>query len=116
MHLARKVAGWTGLPSHGPPPRLFLFGREGDRRAAVVELLDVDPRVIAALDRGHDDTATAGVEQGDRGRLLAAGTLVRVVTHERGLGDRGVDPAIDPGETRRDLVHGPVQVVDPSLQ
>ena len=68
----------------------------------MVEFLDVDPGVIAALDRRQDDAAAAGVEQSDRGRLLAARARVGVVAYERGLGDRGVDPAIDPGKAGRD--------------
>ena len=91
-------------------------GRESHGRAAVVELLDVDPGVIAALDRGQDDAAPAGVEEGDRGRLVAAGALVGVVPHERGFGDGGVDPAVDPREAGGDLVHGSVQIIDPSLE
>ena len=74
----------------------------------MVELLDIDPGVIAALDRGQDDAAPARVEEGDRGRLVAAGALVRVVAHERSLGDGCVDPAIDPRETSGDLVDGSV--------
>ena len=47
---------------------------------------------------------------------MAAGALVGVVTDDRGLGDARVDSPVDPREPRRDLVHGPVQVVDPALQ
>src|SRR5207247_330146 len=44
------------------------------------------------------------------------GALVRVVADERGLRDRRVDSPIDTREACRDLVHSPVQVVDPALE
>src|SRR6266540_1681850 len=105
-----------GLPSHRPFDRVFFLGGKSHGRTAVVELLDVDPGVIAALDRGHDDAAPARIEEGDRGRLVAAGALVGVVAYERGLRDGGVDSAIDPRESSGDLVHGSVQIVDSSLE
>src|SRR5690348_972102 len=47
--------------------------------AAAFQLLHVDPRVVAALDRRHDEASAGRVEQGKRGGLVAAGVLVGVV-------------------------------------
>src|SRR5256885_8506010 len=55
--LFRSIYGLyrPGSAGHGPLDRLQLLGREGDRGVAAAELLDVDPRVVAALDRAQHD-------------------------------------------------------------
>ena len=68
---------------------------------AAVELLHVDPRVVAALDRGHDDARAGRVEQRERRRLVAARVLVGVVADDRGVRDRAVDAPVDAGEPGR---------------
>ena len=45
------------LRGHRALDRFELLRREGDRGAAAVDLLHVDPRVVAALDRAQDDAA-----------------------------------------------------------
>ena len=47
---------------------------------------------------------------------MAAGVLVRVVADDRDVAHRLVRAAVDSDEPGRDLVHGPVQVVDPALE
>ena len=101
------------LSGHGALDRLQLLGGERDRRAAPVELLDVDPRVVAALDRGHDRAGAVVVEERERRGLVPARALVGVVADDRRVRDRAVDAAVDPREPGGDLVHGAVQVVDP---
>ena len=78
-------------PAHGALDRFLLLGREGDRRAAALELLHVDPRVVAALDRRDDEPGARGVEQRERGRLVAARVLVGVVADDRRVRDGAVD-------------------------
>src|ERR687885_1340994 len=82
----------------------------------MVELLHVDPGVIAALDGADDDAAAAAVEKCERGRLVAARAFVGVVADERRLRERLVDSAVDARETGRDLVDGAMQIVAPRLQ
>src|SRR5262245_36130256 len=89
---------------HGPLDCFELFGREGDRGVAAVELLHVDTRVVAALDGAQDDARSPGVEQGDRGRLVPAGVLVRVVADDRRLRDRLVDAPLEPLDRPERLV------------
>ena len=67
----------------------------------MVELLHVDPRVVATLDRAHDDAGARRVEQRERRRRLPRLVLVRVVAHDRRLRDAVVDPAIDAREASR---------------
>src|SRR6476660_367516 len=100
MYPTRRLPG-VRLESaaHGPLDRFLLLGGEGDRGAAAIELLHVDPGVIAALDRGHDDARPGRIEQRERRRLVAAGVLVRVVADDRGVRDRSVDAPVDPRET-----------------
>ena len=91
----------------------------GDRATAgepAVDLLHVDPGVVAPLDRRDHDPRPGRVEQGERSRLVAARVLVGVVADDRGVRDGLVDPAVDPREARRHLVDGAVEVVDPRLQ
>jgi len=47
---------------------------------------------------------------------VTARSLVGVVADERGVRDRAVDAAVDPGEGGCDFVHGPMKVVDASLE
>ena len=65
------------LSSHRSLDRLLLLGRQGDGRLALVELLHVDARVVAALDRAQHDPGAVRVEQRDRGRLAPAGASRR---------------------------------------
>ncbi len=51
---------------HRPLDRLELLGRERHGGAAAIELLDVDARVVAALDRADDDARARRVEEGQR--------------------------------------------------
>ena len=88
-------------PRHGPFDGLELLGRKCGRGAAVVELLHVDPRVVATLDRAHDDAGARRVEQRERRRRLPRFVLVRVVAHDRRLRDAVVHPAIDTRGRRR---------------
>src|SRR5205814_10189768 len=90
--------------------------REGDRGAAALEFLHVDPRVVAALNGAEDDPAAATVEKRDRRRLVAARPLVGVVADDRDLPQGFVDSPVDAGEPGRDLVDRPVEIVDPGLQ
>src|SRR6185312_7043250 len=57
-----------------------------------------------------------GIEQGDRGGLVPARLLVRVVAHHGEPGDGRVDATLETAERRRQLVDRPVQPVDPALQ
>src|SRR5918992_567466 len=103
-------------PGHCPFYGFLFLRRELDRGAALLELLDVDAGVIAALDRAHHDPRAPRVEKGQRRRLLPAGARVRVVPDDGRVRDAAVDPAVDPHEAGRDLVHGAVEVVDTRLQ
>ena len=58
----------------------------------------------------------AGVEQRERGGLVAARVLVGVVADDRGVRDGPVDAPVDAGEPGGDLVDGAVEVVDPALE
>ena len=72
-------------------------------RGASVDLLHVDPGVVAPLDRGDDDAGARSIEKRERRRLVAARVLVGVIPHDRGVRDRLVDLAVDPREPRSDL-------------
>src|SRR5581483_9141902 len=98
------TGGESGSAGHRPIDRLLLLGREGGGRAAALELLHVDARVVAPLDGGDDDARAGPVEEGERGRLVAAGVLVGVVADDRRIRDGAVDAPIDPRQARRDLV------------
>src|SRR6266511_264304 len=93
-----------------------VLRRQRHRRLSSFELLHVDPRIVSALDRAHDEPAPAPVQQSDRGRLVPAYVLVRVVADYRAVRDAAVDAAVDARKPCRDLVHRSVQVVDASLQ
>ena len=56
LERARRSGGVaeTSSSRHRAIDRLLLLGRERDRRAPAVEVLDVDPRVVAPLDRRDD--------------------------------------------------------------
>src|SRR5436190_18039952 len=82
----------------------------------MVQFLDVDPRVVAALDRAQDDAAPRGVEERHRRRLVAAAVRVGVVADDRRLGDGVVDAPVDARQRRPDLVDGLVEIVDPPLE
>src|SRR5207253_1049837 len=84
-HFVRK------LPGHRPFDRLLLLRGKGHSRTALVELLDVNPGVVPALDRRDDDARARRVEHRDRGGLVAARTGDRVVADDRRLLDRRVD-------------------------
>src|SRR5437763_13126414 len=95
----------------------FLFlRRERDRSSSVLEFLHVDARVVAALDRADDDSAAPSVEQRDRRRLVAAGSLVGVVTNDRALREGFVEATVDTREPGGDLVYRSMEVVDSGLQ
>ncbi len=91
-------------------------GERASDGCAALELLHVDARVVAALDRGHHGAGARRVEERERRRLLPAGVLVGVVADDRRVRDRAVDAPVDPRQPRGDLVDGPVEVVDPALQ
>ena len=95
---------------------LLLLRRQGNDSLAAVELLHVDPRVVAALDCADDDAGAVGIEKRHGRGLAPAGALVRVVAHDGRAAKRRVGPPIDPRDGRRHLVHGAVQVVDARLQ
>ena len=101
---------------HRPLDGLELLGREGDGRPSAVELLHVDARVVAALDRAHDDAGPRRVQERERRRRLAGLVVVGVVAKDRRLRDAVVDPAVDARERAGDLVDRAVEVVDPRLQ
>src|SRR5829696_750997 len=111
-----ETGGFLPLSPHRAVDRLLLLGRECDGRLTAVELLHVDACVVSPLDRGDDDTGSRRVEERQRGRLVAAGVLVRVVPHDRRVRERAVDPQVDPRKPRGDLVHGAVEVVDAALE
>ena len=77
-NLAKEPAS-TGSAAHRAVDRLLLLGRQRHGGAAALELLHVDPGVVAALDRGDDDSGAAGVEQGEGSGLVTARVLVGVV-------------------------------------
>ena len=83
------------LAGHGALDRLQLLGGECDRRAALVELLDVQACVVPALDRGHDRSGAVVVEEREGRGLVAARTGLRVVADDGGVRQGAVDPAID---------------------
>src|SRR5581483_12361991 len=85
-------------------------------RTAPVELLQVDPRVVAPLERGQDKAGAGAVEEGDRRRLVAAGVLVGVEADDGALRDGAVDAPVDAREPGCDLVDRAVDVVDPGLE
>src|SRR6187399_2940711 len=62
--------GLAQAPSarHRALDRRLLLGGEGDRRRATLDVLDIDSRVVTALNRGHDGPRPRGVEEGKRGR------------------------------------------------
>ena len=67
----QKVAAGQALSArHGAFHSFLFFRREGDRGAAVLELLQVDARVVAALDRAEHDPAPRAVEHRDGGGLV----------------------------------------------
>src|SRR6266487_2417224 len=77
---------------------LYGFGflrRESNGRLAAVELLHVDPGVVAALDRADDDARATGIEHRERRRLVATCVRVRVVADDRGVRDAAVDSPVD---------------------
>ena len=86
--IPRRATRPAALSPHRAVDGLLLLGRERDRRLAAVELLHVDPGVVAALDRGDDDAGARRVEQRERGRLVAARVLVGVVADDRRVRDR----------------------------
>src|SRR5262245_36752247 len=51
----REPGSRVSSAAHRALDCLLLLRREGDRGAAALELLHVDARVVAPLDRGHDD-------------------------------------------------------------
>src|SRR6266540_433405 len=83
------------LMRHGALNCFQFLRRQRHRGLASFELLHVDPRIVSALDRAHDEPAPAPVQQGDRGRLVPAYVLVRVVADYRAVGDAAVDAAVD---------------------
>ena len=90
-----------GSASHGPLDGRLLLRGERHRGRAPLDVLDVDPRVVAALDRRHDGARPGRVEERERGRLLASGVLVGVIPDDGGVGDRSVDAPVDAGQPRR---------------
>ena len=52
------------------------------------DLLGVQPRLVAVVDRGEHDARAVGVEQRDRQRLVARHLVVGVVADERAVGRR----------------------------
>src|SRR6478672_8885856 len=88
MYPTRRLSG-ARLESaaHRSLDRFLLLRREGDRGLAAVELLHVDPGVVAALDRRHDHARPGRVEQRERRRLVAARVLVCVIPHDRRVRD-----------------------------
>ena len=126
----RDVADRDG--AHGRVP-IVAFARQGQRPIArstavcssgesatdgrsPLDVLHVDPRVVPSLDRRHDRAGPGCVQERERGRLLAARVLVRVVAHDGGVRDRSVDAPVDPRQPRRDLVDRAMEIVDPRLQ
>src|SRR6266516_7618306 len=99
----------SALAGHSALYGLGFLRREGDRCLAAVELLHVDPGVVAALDRTDDDARATGIEHRERRRLVATCVRVRVVADDRGVRDAAVDSPVDACEPGRDLVHGAVQ-------
>ena len=83
---------------------------------ARVELLHVDPRVVATLDGGQDDAGARRVEQRDRRRLVAARVLVGVVADDGEPRHGRVDPSLEASERCRDFVERAVEPVDPPLE
>ena len=61
-----------------------LGGARGD-------LLGVQARLVAVVDRGQHDPGAVGVEQRDRQRLVARHLVVGVVADQRAVGDRAVE-------------------------
>src|SRR3990170_1017536 len=108
--------GAPRLPGHRALDGLLLLGRKRDGRASAVEVLDVDARVVAALDRGHYGARARRVEKSERRRLLSTRPLVRVVADDRGVRHRPVDTPVDPREPGRNLVDGAVEIVDTALE
>ena len=99
LHPGRNLPEKADSPNLAASPhrtldRLLLLGRESDGSTAAIELLHVDARVVAALDRGDDQTGTGRVEHRHRRRLVAARVLVRVVAHDRRVQERAVDETL----------------------
>ena len=74
-------------PVQREPHRLALLGRELELRLAVADLLGVQPRGVAMVDRGEHDAGAGRVEQRDRGRLPPRHLAVGVVADQRAVGD-----------------------------
>src|SRR5688572_18955457 len=86
------------LGCHRPVDRLLRLRGERYGRPAAVELLDVDARVVAPLDGSHHEPRARRVEEGERGGLMAARVLVRVVADEGDVRERPVHALVDPSE------------------
>ena len=71
------------LARHRALDCFLLLGRERHRGRSPVELLDVDTRVVASLDRRDDRTGARRIEECVGRRLLAARVLVGVVADDR---------------------------------
>ena len=103
---ARCSASGTS-PRERRAQRLLLLGRERHGAAPVDDLLGVEPRLVAVVDRGQHDPGAAVVEQRDRRRLAARHLVVGVVADDRPVGDRAVEAplgALEPAlEARHDV-------------
>ena len=91
-------------------------GERPTGRMAAIELLDVDPGVVAPLDRGQTRCPNGRIEEREGRRLLPADVLVGVEANDRRARERPVHPRVDPDEPCGDLVDRPVQIVDSRLK
>src|SRR5829696_2099891 len=92
------------LARQGEADGLGLLGGELELALAGVDLLAVRPGGLAVGDRGEHDAAVAGVEQRERGRLVARELAVGVVAHQGAVGDRAVESLLG-------RAHAPVEPV-----
>src|SRR4051812_30700181 len=93
----RKPTRTRLLRAHGGQRRVdrfLLLGRQRYFGLALVQLLDVEARLIAVHDRRHHDARLVRIEQGERAGLVARQLVVGVVAHERAVGDATVEPRL----------------------